>query len=89
MMTLTLSPELEQKIASQANARGVPVGEYAAEILDRTLTELEAAPQPISVSHASAEEMLSGLREMAKTATPISNYPSDFFSREVIYADHD
>jgi hypothetical protein len=83
-MTLTISPELEEKIAAQARERGVSADRYAAELLAR-----EYAPQPVSISDTSAEELLQGLRELAETATPIKNYPEDFFSREVIYADHD
>ena len=82
-MTLTISPEAEEKIAAQARAHGVPTDRYAMEILE------SQAPQPISVSEMTAEDLMTGIRKLAETATPISNYPLDFFSRDVIYADHD
>lgn len=81
-MTLTISPETEEKIITQARERGLPPDQYAIEIL-------EDSPQPISVSELSAEQLLAGFRELAETATPVANYPADFFSRDVIYADHD
>jgi hypothetical protein len=83
-MTLTISPELERKIASQAQARGLSADQYAKELLAR-----DEDPGPVSISNASADELASGLEELARTATHVKNYPEDFFSREVIYADHD
>ena len=82
-MTLTISRQTEERIFAQARDRGLTLDQYAAEILESN------APQPVSISNASAEELISGVRELAQTATAVSNYPPDFFSREVIYADHD
>jgi hypothetical protein len=82
-MTLTISPEAEEKIAAQARIHGLPLDTYAVELLERE------APQPISVSELSADELMEGVRDLAKNATAVANYPPDFFSRDVIYADHD
>jgi len=83
-MTLTISPEIEEKIAQMARAHGVLPAQFAADVLLRA-----TAPQPISTSNPSPDELAAGLRELALTATPIKNYPADFFSRDVLYADHD
>ena len=83
-MTLTISPEIEEKISQMARAQGIPPAEFAAEALLRAM-----APQPVSVANPSPDELAAGLRELARTATPVKNYPADFFSRDVLYADHD
>jgi hypothetical protein len=128
-MTLTLSPEIEEKIVAQARERGLPADQYATEILERGIASTHAVEllnPPMSAkeflrqgplqpnidagwpgeadgdtqsgssrnyllpSHRpTAEEVAADLQALAGTDRPAKEYPLDFFSREVIYADHD
>jgi hypothetical protein len=54
-MTLTISPETEEKITSQARARGLSADEFATEILERGIATIDP---PITVRRMSAEEFL-------------------------------
>jgi hypothetical protein len=37
-LTITIPPELGEKLSKRATARGVPLGEYAREVLERDAT---------------------------------------------------
>jgi len=81
MIHVDISPEIEQRFADVAHAHGLKPEDYARQILT-------------SAAHAdsrqvSADELLNGLRSLSEHATAVKNYPSDFFTREVIYGDHD
>lgn len=82
-MTLHVSSDLEARLEAAAHQHATDPSSLAGELLTRALESEEAKPQP------SAEALLAGFKKLAVTATPVRNYPEDFFSRDVIYADHD
>jgi hypothetical protein len=81
MIRLDIDPEVEKLVVAAARARGVEPGQYAGKIVADAVS---ASP----VADPTAEELLRGLRMLAEHATPVNNYPPDFFTREIIYGDH-
>jgi hypothetical protein len=81
-MTLTLSPELEQKIARRASERGLSVDEIAAEILDRELSQRYAEEE---ISRLSAKQFLEQGPAHPNTK---GDWPDHFYSRETLYDEH-
>jgi hypothetical protein len=128
-MTLTISPETEEKIIVRARERGLTADQYAIEILERGMASADpiettesqmtteeflrrgplqpdiAAGWPgeadgntnsksprtykLPPKRPTAEQVAAELEALAGTDRPAKEYPPDFFSREVIYADHD
>jgi hypothetical protein len=82
MIQLEIEPEVEQRIVEAARARGLEPSVYAREILTSAIGAREQ-------EEASANDLLRGLQSLSENATAVSNYPADFFTREVIYGDHD
>jgi len=82
MIQLDIDPEVEKRLVEAARARGLEPSAYAQRILASAVT----SP---GQDGASAEDLLSGLKALAEQATAVSNYPPDFFTREVIYGEHD
>jgi hypothetical protein len=79
---LELRPEVEENLAAQARARGVPLDAYLQGVIEdlaRAETACPASPQDI-------EATLDRLAEMGKD---LPHLPSSAFSRESIYQDHD
>jgi hypothetical protein len=76
-----ISPEIEQRFADAARARGLETEDYARQII---LSAVDSSPRQVS-----AGELLDGLRALSEHATAVTNYPADFFTREVIYGGHD
>jgi hypothetical protein len=82
MIQLDIDPEIEQLVVQAARARGLEPSDYAGKIV-------ASAVSPPEQDELSADELLHGLQALAEEATAVSNYPADFFTREVIYGDHD
>ncbi len=79
---LELRPEVEENLAAQARARGVPLDAYLQGVIEdlaRAETARPASPQDI-------EATLDRLAEMGRD---LPHLPSSAFSRESIYRDHD
>lgn len=84
-MTLHVTSELENRLEAAARQSAADPSSLAGELLARALDSAGTRKKP----QPSADELLDGFRKLAETATPVRNYPEDFFSRDVIYADHD
>jgi hypothetical protein len=84
-MTLTLSQETEEKIAAQAREHGLSLEQYAKQIFERDEHPTYRLPKV----QPTAESLRAGLLKLAEGERPAVEYPEDFFSRDVIYADHD
>lgn len=84
-MNFELADTIENRIAILARERHAEPSAFATELLAHALEEI----QPAWKAQPSADELMAGFVKLAETATPVRNYPEDFFSRDVMYADHD
>jgi hypothetical protein len=84
MITLKLPPDVEARLAAEAQARGLDLATYAAQVLE------QAAPATTSVHpQRTPEEIRAWLDELAQFSDKIPAMPGETFSREMIYQDHD
>jgi len=81
MIQLSIDPEVEQRIVEAARARGLEPSVYAGQVL----TSAVGSRGPVDIP---ADELMHGFQALSEDATAVSNYPADFFTREVIYGDH-
>lgn len=83
-MTLTLSPELEQRVRAEAARHGQDAREYALSLLQIALPN-EVPPWNASPSLA---ERLAALDALAKAADPaVPLLPDEALRRETMYED--
>ena len=87
MVTLNLSPELEEKFRQHATRRGQSLEAYLEHLLAREELYESAAqvPPPEELSEEEVERLLD---QISEGLTDHPNVPDDF-SRADIYADHD
>ena len=82
---LELRPEIEARLASEAQARGVEIRTYV-----ETLIEEAMAPKtPASPRPRTPEEVQAWLDELAQFSDKIPAMPGETFTRAMIYQDHD
>jgi hypothetical protein len=81
-MQLNVDPIVEQLVVQAARIRGIRPEEYAGQLL-------ASAVASDNLHDAPAEELLSGFETLAESATGVVNYSPDFFTRGVIYGEHD
>jgi predicted DNA-binding protein len=82
-LTLQLDPEMERRLAAQAQARGVSTATYIQRILERQLAHT-------TIEHKlSGEEFEAALDAMTVYSDKIPALPLDALTRDEIYRDHD
>lgn len=82
---LELSPEMEARLAADAQACGIALEEYAQRLLQQAIIEFK----PRLRTRASQDEFRSFLDALASKAPKAPQLRSDTFSREMIYGEHD
>ena len=80
MIHVDISPEVERLFTDVAHAHGLEPEDFARQVLT---SAAGFKPQQLS-----PDELLHGLRALSENATAVTNYPDDFFTREVIYGEH-
>jgi len=79
---LELKPDVEENLAAQARARGVPLDTYLQSVIEN-LARAETAPP------ASPQDIEATLDRLAEMGRDLPHLSSSAFSRESIYRDHD
>lgn len=80
-VTLKLSPEVEQRLLAQAEARGLSLSEYLQEIATREAALISSIPS------ASGEEKAKAFREWVKSFPDTPPLSDDAISRASMYPD--
>jgi hypothetical protein len=80
VMTVTFSPDIEERIAQKAQARGIAPDEYVREVVAR---DFAAVPEPLSLN---VDEFLAELNRIGKDLPKLPDYA---YTREAMYEDHD
>ena len=81
MIQIELSPEMEERLADAARARGLQPDDYASQIIASSV-RLTEQKQP------SAEDLERFFVALATHSTKIPDLPDEAYSRESIYQDH-
>ena len=81
-VTLELPPEVEQRLAAQAAARGVSTEDYI-------LSLIEGAALPAMPPDTNLDQFEADLDALSAGSENLPVLPPAAFSRESIYADHD
>jgi len=81
---LELSPEMEARLAAEAQACGIALEEYAQRLLQQAIDF-----SPRLRSRASQDEFRSFLDALASKAPKAPQLRAETFSREMIYGEHD
>jgi hypothetical protein len=85
MMQIELSPDVENRLQSQARAQGVE-----AESFVRNLIETAVRSAPIRPRRSgAARDMTAFFKAMAANSDKIPQLPDEAFTRESFYQDHD
>ncbi len=84
-MIIQIPESVEAELSAIARQRASNSYMVAAELLSHAIHEIT----PSLKDQPSVDELLAGFVKLAGTATPVKDYPSDFFSRDAIYADHE
>jgi HicB family len=79
-----LNPEMEAKLAAEAQASGIALEEYAQQLLQEAIDSRTRRR-----SRASQDEFRSFLDAMASKAPNVPQLRAEVFSREMIYGEHD
>lgn len=79
-----LNPEMEARLAAEAQACGMALEEYAQRLL---LEAIDSMPR--RRSRASQEEFRRFLDALASKAPNVPELRAETFSREIIYGEHD
>ena len=85
MIQIELPPEVEARLAVEAQARGIEVRTYIESLIEQAVSARSAAGhhQPTS------EEMRAFFQTMAANSEKIPQLPDEAFQRESFYQDHD
>ncbi len=78
-----LNPEIEARLAAEAQVRGLAMEKYAQRLLQEALASSTARR-----SRASQEEFRAFLDALASKAPNVPELRSSTFSRETIYGEH-
>jgi predicted DNA-binding protein len=82
-INIQLDPEMEHRLAEQAQAQGVSFATYIRQILERQLAHT-------TIEHKlSGEEFEAALDAMTVYSDKIPTLPLDALTRDEIYRDHD
>ena len=84
MIQVQLRPEIEARLAAEAEARGVEVQVYVERLLEQAITTGTVPPR-----RRTREEMRAFFEAMAANSDKIPQLPDEAFTRESFYQDHD
>ena len=84
MIRIELRPEVEARLAAEAEARGVEVCAYVENLLEQAMATRTVPPR-----HRTREEMPSFFEAMDANSDKIPQLPDEAFTRESSYQDHD
>lgn len=84
MITLELPPDVEARLAAEAEARGLDMATCVAQLLRNV-----AAHAGTGVPRRTREQFHAWLEEFTQVCEPIPAVSGETFSREMIYQDHD
>jgi hypothetical protein len=79
-----LDPKTEARLAAEAQAHGLPLGEYAQRLIQQAIDSM-----PTGRSRSSQDEFKSFLDRLASRAPNVPQLRAETFSREMIYGEHD
>ena len=82
-LNIELAPEVEARLAVQAQAQGVDLPTYASVVLE------QAASRQVSPKSASLSEFEAALNRLAAHSDNFPLLPDEAFTRESMYRDHD
>lgn len=82
-LVLQLSPDLEERLAAEATARGLSLEQYVQSLL------AEQLPSRTAHRKLTLEEFEAALDSIAAHADEIPELPPEALTREGIYRDHD
>jgi hypothetical protein len=85
MIHLELPPDVEARLAAEAEARGVGVGAYIESLIKQAISRKADAIRPRPTS----EEMRAFFATMAADSEKIPQLPDEAFQRQSFYQDHD
>lgn len=85
MIHIALRPEIEARLAAEAQARGVDVEAYVESILEQAVIPTSTSVQ----RQRTREEMQSFYNALAAHSDKIPQLPDEAFTRESFYQDHD
>lgn len=85
MIQIELRPEVEARLAAEAQARGVEIRTYVASLIEQAVSAGTGGGrhQPTS------EEMRAFFQAMSADSEKIPQLPDEAFQRENFYQDHD
>jgi hypothetical protein len=83
MIQIELRPEVEARLAAEAQARGVEVQTYVESLLEQAMAT-KTIPR-----RRTREEMRTFFEAMAANSDKIPQLADDAFTRESFYQDHD
>lgn len=81
-ISIDLKPEIEERLEQEAAVRGVSVQSYVEELLEQQVS------QPDKISRVGAEEIDHVLDALAEGSESRPVLPSEAYTRESIYQDH-
>jgi predicted DNA-binding protein len=81
-ISIELKPEIEERLEQEAAAKGVSVQSYVEELLEQQVSQTD------KISHAGAEEIDHVLDALAEGSENRPVLPSEAYTRESIYHDH-
>jgi hypothetical protein len=84
MIQLELRPEIEARLAAEAQARGIDIEVYVESLLEQAVTAVSSQPR-----RRNREEMRAFYNALAAHSDKIPQLPDEAFTRESFYRDHD
>jgi hypothetical protein len=81
---IELNPEIEARLAAEAQAQGLELEEYALRLLQEAISSTRRRR-----SRASQQEFRGFLDALASKAPNVPQLRAETFSREMIYGEHD
>ena len=84
MIQIELRPEVEARLAAEAQARGVEMRAYVESLLEQAV-----ATGTVSPRQRTRKEMEAFFEAMAANSEKIPQLPDAAFTRESFYQDHD
>ena len=85
MIQIELRPEVEARLAAEAQARGVQVQTYIENLIEQAVS----ARSGTSHHQPTSEEMRAFFQAMAANSERVPQLPDEAFQREGFYQDHD
>ena len=84
MIHIELRPEVEERLAAEAQERGVEIRAYVESLLEQAVVT-----RTVPRRQRTREEMAAFFEAMAVNSEKIPQLPDEAFTRESFYQDHD